>query len=88
MSDEVCVGGGGGGGGGGGWRWGGGGCSSCSPCANILCTKYSAIANFSVLQCGNAGRDIKIKNYDHYLEVVHSLRKDRTKTALVEYFFW
>lgn len=53
---------------------------------------YSALSTqqlpIFLLPCGNAGRDIKIKNYDRYSEVVHSLRKDRTKTALVEYLFW
>lgn len=56
--------------------------------ADIAHTRNSAIASFPLLQCGRVRRDIKMENYDHYSEVVHSLRKDRKKPELVEYLFW
>lgn len=61
---------------------------SGSLCADIAHTRCSAIANFFLLQCGHVGRDIKMKNYDHCSEVAHSLKKDRKKPELVDYFFW
>lgn len=57
-------------------------------CAYIVHTRYLEVAKFSLLQCGTVGRDIKMKNYDHYSEVVRSLKKYRKKPELVEYFFW